>query len=158
MAKVILNKAEVKATAVARALPLVDKTLDQTLSLSRRYAPVRDSRPGDRRATGRLKRSLRKRGPKVLVTKVTGSVGSTLRYAAAVHDGAAPHVIRGRNRGLLSFYWERYDVWFVGPKVNHPGVSRQARTQYLYLPLVLVGTRNGFVVRRMKGDIPSPLP
>ena len=157
MAKVILFKPEVRRTAQELATPLVDRTLDDTLALARRYVPVRKQKPFDRRAPGRLKRSLRKRGPKKLITRVTGSVGSTLRWAASVHDGAIPHVIVARKSNLV-FYWEREDVTFVGKRVSHPGVRRSSRTQYLYLPLVLVGRRNGFIVRRTKADIASPLP
>lgn len=159
MATLILNPASVRQAAINRALPDVEKVLAGTLLLSRRYTPVRAPRIYDRRPTGRLLRSLRRRGPKVLRTRITGQVGSTLRYAASVHEGARPHVIRARNKRLLSFFWEREFTRFVGKKVNHPGIRRYSRTQYLYLPLVLVGRRHNFIVRRVgEGTgIPSPL-
>lgn len=157
MAKLILNKPEIRRTAQDFAFPLVDKTLDETLALARRYVPVRKPKPYDRRASGRLQKSLRKRGPLKQITQVKGSVGSTLRYAASVHEGAKPHAIVARKPNLV-FYWEKKNVTFVGKRVNHPGVRRFARTQYLYLPLSLVGRRNGFIVRRVKEDIASPLP
>jgi hypothetical protein len=157
VAKVILFKPEVRRTAQEAAFPLVDKTLDETLALSRRYVPVRKPRQYDRRATGRLKKSLRKRGPKRQITQVQGSVGSTRNYAMAVHEGAVPHVIVAKRPNLV-FYWEKMDVTFVGKRVNHPGVRRSSRKQYLYLPLVLVGRKNGFIVRRNTTGIASPLP
>lgn len=158
MARFIPNRPEIRTTTQRLATPLVDKTLDETLALAKRYVPVRKQKPYDRRATGRLKKSLRKRGPKVLATVVSGSVGSGLRYAAAVHQGAEPHVIRATRKKTLRFYWERRNVDFFGASVNHPGVPRHSRTQYLYLPLALVGRRNGFIVTQRTSGIPSSLP
>ena len=158
MARFDPNPEAIHKAAVDRALPDVEKVLHGTLNLSKRYVPVRNGRIGDRRPTGRLQRSLRIRGPKVLKTRITGSVGSTLRYAASVHEGAKPHQIRARNKRVLAFYWEKRGEFFFGKKVNHPGVRRSSRTQYLYLPLALVGRRENFIVRRTATDIASPLP
>ena len=158
MAKLTLFPAEVRSTAQNFAFPLVDKVLDEELALSRRYVPVRKPKPFDRRPTGRLKRSLRKHGPRKLITKVQGSVGSRAKYAASVHDGAQSHTFTAKNKKVLRFWWEKKGVVFFGPKVNHPGVSRSSRKQFLYLPLVIVGRRNGFIVRRLTGDIASKLP
>lgn len=157
MAKLILFPKEVRETATEFAVPKVDAVLTQTLALSKRYVPVRKPRPYDRRPTGRLKRSLRKHGPKRQVTQVKGDVGSRARHAASVHDGAIPHPIVAKKPNLV-FYWEREDVTFVGKSVNHPGVRRSSRTQYLYLPLAIVGRRNGFIVQRLTPGIASPLP
>lgn len=158
MAKLILFPKEVRETATEAVYPLVDRTLTETLALSKRYVPVRNPRPYDKRPTGRLKRSLRKHGPKRQVTQVKGDVGSRLRFAMSVHDGARPHKIVAKKPNLV-FYWEREDVTFVGKSVNHPGVRRSRRTQYLYLPLAIVGRRNGFIVRRINaGGIASTLP
>jgi len=157
MAKLILDKTAVRYTGITEVFPLVNKTMNETLELSKRYVPVRKPRAFDRRATGRLKRSLRKVGPRKGVWSVAGKVGSTLRYAASVHEGAQAHVIRARNEPNLVFFWEREGVTFVGKKVRHPGVRHFARKQYLFLPLAIVGRRNGFVVRR-KTPLTSPLP
>lgn len=157
MATVIIDRPKALATAVKAAFPLVDKTLDQTTTLSKRYAPVRKARPYDRRPTGRLRKSIRKRGPKIQITQVKGTVGSRLPYAASVHQTAKPHTIAARKPNLV-FYWVKHDVTFVGKKVNHPGVRPFARTQYLYLPLVLVGRRNGFIVRKSTTELTSFLP
>lgn len=157
MAKLILFPQEVRQTATEFAFPKVDDVLTQTLALSKRYVPVRNARPYDRRPTGRLKRSIRKHGPKRMVTQVKGDVGSRARHAASVHEGAVPHVIQAKKENLV-FYWEREDVTFVGKRVNHPGVRRHSRTQYLYLPLAIVGRRHGFIVRRLSPGIASALP
>jgi hypothetical protein len=148
MAKVILFPNEVRAAATEKAFPLVDKVLDETLAGAKRTVPVRSPRPFDKRPTGRLKRSLRKVGPKKMVTQVKGSVGSRLRFAASVHDGANPHEIRAKKPNLV-FYWQRENVTFVGKRVNHPGVSKGARTQYLFIPLTIAAVRNDFLVRRI---------
>lgn len=158
MAKFVPNKPDIRLTSQTLAKPLVEKVLDETLTLSRRYVPVRKQKPYDRRPTGRLKKSLRKRGPTTLITRITGSVGSGLRYAASVHEGAEPHVIVARNKKALHFYWERRNVEFFGLSVKHPGVPRHSRTQYLYLPLSIVGRRNGFIVTRTVAGRASPLP
>jgi len=42
-------------------------------------------------------------------------------YAAAVHEGARPHVIRARRASLLRFYWPKVGRVVFFPKVNHPG-------------------------------------
>lgn len=157
MAKVILFPKEVREAATEKAFPLVDDVLTQTLASAKRYVPVRKPRPYDKRPTGRLKRSLRKKGPKRMVTQVKGTVGSPLRWSLSVHDGAKPHTITAKKPNLV-FYWERKDVTFVGRKVNHPGVPRRSRKQFLYLPLAIAGRRNGFVVRRITQGIGSNLP
>lgn len=148
MALVLLNRDEVWKTASDTAFPLVDRVLDETLAGARRMVPVRQPRPHDRRATGRLKRSLRKRGPRRLMTKVAGSVGSTRPYALSVHTGAQAHTITARNRPNLVFYWQRENVTFVGRSVRHPGVSRSSATPYLFAPLTIAAVRNDFLVRR----------
>lgn len=158
MATLILNPAAVRQTAINKALPMVKRVLQGTETLAKAYAPVRSPRDGDRRATGRLRRSIHKHGPRILKNRIVGDIGSRQRYAMAVHEGAVPHIIVARQRLLLSFFWEKRGVWFVGRRVNHPGVRRFARTQYLYLPLSIVGRREGFIVRRTAGGgIASPL-
>lgn len=149
MATVLLNKETVHRTASEKALPLVTKVLEQTLTGARRKVPKRDPRFGDRRAVGRLAASLKQRGPRVMKTQVKGSVGSTLNYAISVHDGAKAHLIVARRVRFLSFYWERRDLFFVGKRVNHPGIRQGRNTEYLYKPLQVAGRRNGFIVRRL---------
>lgn len=148
MAKYFANRIVTRMTAQGDAKPLVDKVLTETLALSKKFVPVRSPRKYDKRPTGRLKRSLKKSGPRVLINSVKGSVGSRLPFADAVHRGAAPHVIEAKNRKNLRFYWEKRGTTFSGPSVKHPGVPKSSTTEYLYLPLVIVGSRNNFIVRR----------
>lgn len=158
MAKYFPNKPFTRLVAQTEAKPLVDRVLTETFALSKRYVPVRAPRKYDRRPTGRLKRSLKKTGPRVLVNSVKGNVGSRLPFAISVHDGAGPHRIVARSKPRLFFFWENAGRVFSGDAVNHPGVRRFARTQYLYLPLAAVGRRHGFIVRRLTPGSASPLP
>lgn len=158
MARFVPNKPDIRATSVALAFPLVDKTLTQTYNLAQRRVPVRKAREYDRRATGRLKRNMKKKGPKKGIRTISGSVGNTLRYSLAVHDGAKAHPIAARRAPKLVFFWAKKGVTFVGKRVNHPGVRRSSRKQYLYLPLSIAGKRNGFKVRRLTAGLASPLP
>lgn len=74
----------------------------------------------------------------------SGRVGSRLRYAMSVEEGAAPHVIRPRNpNGYLYFYWVKVGDWVAFKKVNHPG---QKGKRYLANALIRVGRRRGFKV------------
>lgn len=148
MAKYLPNKTYTRLVAQGEAKPLVDKVLDETLAGARKMVPVRSARRYDRRPTGRLKRSLKKTGPKVLLNSVKGTVGSKLSYSLAVHDGAEPHVIEARTKPNLRFFWEREGRMFVGPVVNHPGIVESSTTPYLYTPLLVAGARHNFIVRR----------
>lgn len=148
MAKYFPNKTYTRLVAQGEAKPLVDKVLDQTLAGARKMVPVRNSRKYDRRPTGRLKRSLKKTGPKVYLNSVKGTVGSKLSYADSVHGGAQPHVIEAKTPRGLRFFWEKRGRVFVTPRVNHPGVVESSTTEYLYIPLVIAGARNNFIVRR----------
>lgn len=70
--------------------------------------------------TGHLGRSIRE-DPQVMEGpfRVTGGVTAHARYAAAVHEGTRPHVIRARTAKALSFIWHGERVFFHS--VNHPG-------------------------------------
>lgn len=152
MAKVILFPLQVHHTSSTAAEPLVDKVLTETLELAQRRVPVRAStRPFDRRTTGRLKRSLKKRGPFIKVTKVDGTVGSRLPYASSIEDGAKAHTFGPRFQPDLVFYWEREDVTFVGKRVNHPGVRQPSH--FLWDSLRAAAFANGFKTRRLPAKV-----
>lgn len=153
MARYVPDKVQTRLTAIGLIRPEVDEVLEETLEGARRRAPVRSPRPYDRRATGRLRKSLRQRGPKVQITQISGSVGSTLRYAASVHEGSKPHRIQARYRTVLSFWWDRYSVRVAFPRVNHPGIRKTRRKQYLWLPLRSAARRHGFAVRRFTRNV-----
>ncbi len=50
-----------------------------------------------------------------------------LPYAGILEEGGVipRHYIEGHP--YLSFFWEREDVWFFGPRVDHPGATVPAR-------------------------------
>lgn len=85
---------------------------------------------------------------------VRGKVGSKLRYAHVVHNGAKRHKIRAKHAPMLSFYWDKAPAWMVtktGPyagkvrfkSVNHPGMKGN---RYLTTPLKYWGFMRGFKV------------
>lgn len=52
---------------------------------------------------------------------LASGVSVNARYAAPVHEGARPHVIRARNASVLSFFWPKVGRRVFFPRVNHPG-------------------------------------
>lgn len=148
MAKYYPNKTYTRLVAQGEAKPLVNKVLDEVLEGAKKMVPVRNARKYDRRPTGRLKRSLKKIGPKTYLNSIKGSVGSRLSYADSVHSGANPHVIEAKTERGLRFYWESRGTVVVTPRVNHPGVVESSTTEYLYIPLLIAGYKNDFIVRR----------
>lgn len=116
--------AEIKVTLELNKAQLEKQTGEQLkqrmVSLQRRIAnqaradvPVR---------TGNLGRTIREgavafAGP----LKVTGSVEATADYAAAVHEGARPHMIRPRNAQALRFKIGGRTVF--AKYVSHPGMK-----------------------------------
>lgn len=50
---------------------------------------------------------------------ISVGVGKGLDYAEPLELGAIAHPITGNP--LLSFWWEKADMFFVGPRVQHPG-------------------------------------
>jgi len=86
--------------------------------------------------------------------QVMARVGSSLRYALVVHQGARRHVIRPKHKRMLSFYWDKAPRDLVtksGPyrgkvmlaSVRHPGMKG---TRYLTVPLRYWGRELGFKV------------
>lgn len=155
MAKYFPYKTYTRLVAQGKGKEEVGKVLDQTFSGARKMVPVRNPRKYDRRSTGRLKRSIKKTGPKVLLNAVKGSVGSRLPFAVSVHGGARPHVIEAKKKTNLRFFWVKTGKVFYGPRVNHPGIVESSTTEYLYIPLVIAGARNNFIVRRTPTGRPT---
>lgn len=104
-------------TQVMGRLDLFAKGFVSTVSATAKtLAPVR---------TGRLKASIhpdavRRTGP----WRIDSSVSADAPYAAPVHQGARPHVIRPRNARVLRFEVEGGRVVFAR-RVNHPGQRAQ---------------------------------
>lgn len=72
--------------------------------------------------TGNLGRSIREDELRFVGPfRVESGVTAHADYAAAVHEGSRPHVIRARNASVLAFKWNGEQVFFRS--VNHPGVK-----------------------------------
>lgn len=69
--------------------------------------------------TGNLGRSIQEDPIKITGTTVTTGVTATANYAAAVHDGTRPHVIRPKNVSALKFQIGGRTIF--ASSVNHPG-------------------------------------
>lgn len=70
--------------------------------------------------TGNLGRSIRE-DPQVQRSPfhVGGGVTAHADYAAPVHEGSRPHIIRARNAQALHFFWHGREVFVKS--VHHPG-------------------------------------
>lgn len=70
--------------------------------------------------TGNLGRSIRE-DPQVFQGpfRVTGGVTAHANYAAPVHEGSRPHIIRARHAQFLHFFWRGREVFVKS--VRHPG-------------------------------------
>lgn len=75
---------------------------------------------------------------------VLGRIGSSLSYAAAVHDGAEPHYIFPHPpKTRLKFFWRKRGKVVAPPFVYHPG---QHGKHYLTKPLFFVASRYRMLV------------
>lgn len=73
--------------------------------------------------------------------KVVGRVIVSTRYAAAVHEGAKPHIIRPKKKKALKFVYRGQTV--IVKSVRHPG--NKARP-WLLTALREIGAANGYKV------------
>lgn len=96
---------EANTTARAKVRSITRRILNRSAVL----CPVDTGRL---RASGRMKVGDAARGPR-------GVVEYPVDYAAAVHDGAGPHVIRARKKKALAFQYQGRQV--VVKSVRHPG-------------------------------------
>lgn len=61
-------------------------------------------------------------GPQVLSPVVlVWFIGNKAPHAKYIEHGTKPHSIDARNVPNLVFFWEKRNVTFVGPHVDHPG-------------------------------------
>lgn len=95
--------------------------------------------------TGAHARSVRGKVSTIDRWSIVGTVGSNLKTAMVVHQGAKPHIIRpGRTRPGMKFYWkEKGRFVCIKTPVNHPGMLGKF---YLTDPLKTQGRRLGFRV------------
>jgi hypothetical protein len=112
-------------------------------------------------SAGILSESIHRNGPVVSGYLVRGSVGSSLKYARAVHSGARVHAIfpkaaghfyrfgRGHGRPQLKFFWRKAGKVVYLPQIpgspgkigfSHPGVKGK---HYLSEPLRNAARRHG---------------
>lgn len=127
-------------TATLHGRALVSRVVRETTNLAKARAP---------RDTGRLANSI---GSSVTDTpaRVRGVVGTRVKYALPIHEGAEAHKIRPRNPGgTLKFYWARVGAVVYFKSVNHPGVGA---TPFLTSSLADAARPLGFVVVRQVTD------
>ncbi|AYD82021.1 tail assembly chaperone [Mycobacterium phage Saguaro] len=70
--------------------------------------------------TGNLGRSIGELPQRYRPFHVDGGVEATADYAAPVHEGSRPHVIRARRAEALHFWWHGREMF--RKSVFHPGV------------------------------------
>lgn len=157
MAKVTMHRAIIAATTKREAVRLVRQVMYE-VAFQARVMTL-----GGPYSVGNLADSIEQDGPHVGPKLITGSVGSNLPYAAAVHSGAKIHwifpksergVIRfgSHKRPQLRFFWRKAGQVVYLPHVpgsrakmgrSHPG---QPGKHYLSEPLRRSGRRHGFRV------------
>lgn len=107
--RITLDKAGLREDATRFALPQVRRVTRRILNRSAILCPVDTGRL---RASGRMKVAVGARGPR-------GQVEYPVNYAAAVHDGSGPHIIRARKKKALAFEYQGRTV--IVKSVRHPG-------------------------------------
>lgn len=89
----------------------IQRRADNVANYMRANCPVK---------TGRLLSTIRTEDAGESVDATAGRAGET-PYLGYQMYGTGPHIITGHGQGGLAFYWEKRGVYFVGPRVNHPG-------------------------------------
>lgn len=131
--RVILDLSGVKSDVDRFALPKVRSTTRRVLNRSAILCPVDTGRL---RASGRMKVVVTARGPR-------GKVEYPVKYAAAVEDGSAPHVIKPRRRKALRFVVGGQVVYATS--VRHPGTRARP---FLGRAAREIAASEGFTFRR----------
>jgi hypothetical protein len=109
MPRITLDRAALRVDAITFSAPTVRRITMRVLNRSAILCPV---------DTGRLRAS----GKMAFRTTGLGLVGNVaypVKYAAAVHDGAGPHIIRARKKRALKFQYRGQTVFATS--VRHPG-------------------------------------
>lgn len=122
-------------------------------------------------STGRLATSIQRIGPVITGDEIHGRVGSTLSYAASVHDGAQVHNIfpksavgvfrfGARGRPQLRFFWRRVGKVVYLPHIpgapsrigrSHPGI--RVGKKYLTEPLRNAARRHNMHYNTFVADL-----
>ena len=133
-----LDKTGLRLDADRFALPRVRTVTRQVLNRSTVLCPVDTGRL---RASGRMKFVVRRVGP-------TGVVEYPVKYAAAVHDGTGPHIIRPRKKKVLRFEVGGHIVF--AKEVHHPGSRGRP---FLRLAAQEIASAEGLTFRPSKSDV-----
>lgn len=133
--RIKLAKAELEAVAATGAGRLVASATRRTLNRGRVLSPW---------DTGNLRASHTMNIRRLKRRRVIGRVSTNVKYALAVHEGAAPHVIRPKRKKALKFKIGGRTV--IVRKVNHPG---NAGRPWLHRAMTEVAHQRGFTVRRV---------
>lgn len=107
----VLDVAGLRLDANLYSFQTVRRDTRRVLNRSAILCPVDTGRL---RASGRMKFREGRRGP-------TGIVEYPVKYAASVHDGSGPHVIRARKKKALAFQLDGRTV--IVKSVRHPGTQ-----------------------------------
>jgi len=93
--------------------------------------------------TGNLAASIKHKGPRVVGKEVVVEIGSSLKYAASVDEGATIHEISAKKPGgRLVFFWHKKGKWMKVPYVIHPG---QKGKGFLRKPMRRAAARHGLI-------------
>lgn len=129
----VLDKAGLKADANLYSFEDTRRITRRVLNRSAILCPVDTGRL---RSSGRMKFRVGARGP-------TGVVEYPVSYAAAVHDGSGPHIIRARRKKALKFEYNGRTV--IVKSVHHPGSPGRP---FLRQAAEEVASAEGFQFRR----------
>lgn len=133
--RIKLAKAELQKIAGEGAGKLVLSTTRRTLNRGRVLSPW---------DTGNLRASHTMDVRRLKKGQVRGRVSTRVKYALAVHEGAAPHVIRPKKKKALKFKMGGRTV--IVKKVNHPGNPGRP---WLHRAMVEIAHQRGFTVRHL---------
>ena len=107
-------------------------TTRQTVNAAKLRSPV---------DTGGLRNAHRAEDIRIQGMKATTALVADKDYAAAVHDGSKPHIIRAKNKKALAF--KRGGKTVFATQVRHPGAPARP---WLYNAARDVAGRKGFIV------------
>lgn len=156
MARIVLNRAAVAASARVRGREVVRPLAAQVLQGARLLVRRGNHRHGSgaRQAGPTLRTSLKSQQVRTKITEIVYDIGSTNRYAMSEHQGSRPHTYYSRGK-LMKFRSERArfapgrrplkkQPFIFASRVRHPGNKRPQR--FLTIPLNQFGRAAGFRV------------
>lgn len=133
MARVRLDRANLNRTLSNASRTELREAGRQVVNRARVLVAVR---------SGRLRGSIKADPPRIFSFRGSLTVGSDVEYAAAVNDGARPHIIRPRSKQVLRFNVGGRVVF--ARVVHHPG---NKGSHFLDRALREVAVRRGYSFR-----------